>query len=201
MLLNNGFPLKFTDTAIGKTLDKLINNRSKVTVPTVPRRLIYFPISYTGKHSLNVRNKLSKLLREFYPQCLIRVIFKPEKTIHNMFRFKDMIPTDLTSSVVYQYTCDSCKATYIGKTKRHLKTRIHEHKGRSVRTGKLITAPLHSAIREHSHEADHPIKDNNFTILASGSSDTDLLILESIFQSVERPTLGGCESSTPLLCF
>ena len=200
LLLNNGFPFKFTDTSIGKTLDKLLNNRN-LNVQTVPRKLIYFSISYTGKHSLNLRNKLSKLLRQFYPQCLIRVIFKPEMTIHNLFRYKDMLPKDLASSVVYQYSCDSCKATYIGKTKRHLKTRIHEHKGRSVRTGKVVTTPLHSAIRDHSHEADHPIKDDNFSIIASSDSDMELLILESICQSVERPTLGGCESSTPLLCF
>ena len=67
--------------------------------------------------------------------------------------------------------------------------------------GRVVTTPLHSAIRDHSHEADHPIKDDSFRILASSNSDMDLFILESLFQAVERPTLGGCESSTPLLCF
>ena len=158
-------------------------------------------MSYTGHHSLDIRNKLTKLLREFYPQMIVRVIFKPEITIQQLFKFKDVIPKELSSSVVYQYTYSSCKATYIGKTKRHLKTRIHEHMGRSVRTRKVLATPLHSSIRDHSLEADHPINSESFSILASSRCDMDLYILESILQSVEHPTMGDYESSTPLLCF
>ena len=32
------------------------------------------------------------------------------------------------TGVVYKFTCKNCPATYIGETKRSLKTRINEHK-------------------------------------------------------------------------
>ena len=40
---------------------------------------------------------------------------------------KDMIPKGLKSSVVYKYTCDACKASYIDETTRHISSRISEH--------------------------------------------------------------------------
>ena len=108
---------------------------------------------------------------------------------------------DLASSIVYQYTCAGCKASYIGKTKRHLKSRIAEHLGVSVRTGSRLSKPSHSAIREHAHAHDHPINKRDFSILDSSDRDGDLLILESIHQSLVRPSIGGNEASVPLLCF
>ena len=200
LLHSNGFPYRFTDTYVGKALNKIIQGNIS-SVSTVPRQVIYFPIAFTGSRSLTLRKKLTSLLRDFYPQAVVRVIFKSSRTIGSMFRYKDVIPTKLASSVVYQYTCDSCKATYIGKTKRQLEVRIHEHLGKSVRTGRQISKPVHSAIRDHARNMDHPIKKENFSVLASSSFDMDLLILESIYQAVERPSIGGYESSVPLLCF
>ena len=40
---------------------------------------------------------------------------------------KDRVPFDLRSYVVYKFVCGNCKADYIGRTKRHLSTRIKEH--------------------------------------------------------------------------
>ena len=43
------------------------------------------------------------------------------------FTNKDSIPYMLKSGVVYEATCPKCNDKYIGKTCRHLKTRIKEH--------------------------------------------------------------------------
>ena len=47
--------------------------------------------------------------------------------IKNYFSYKDPIPDDLKSFLVYKFTCASCSSSYIGKTCRHFKTRIKEH--------------------------------------------------------------------------
>ena len=47
--------------------------------------------------------------------------------ISSFFSMKDSVPLDLRSCVVYKFVCASCKADYIGRTKRHLSTRIKEH--------------------------------------------------------------------------
>ena len=46
-----------------------------------------------------------------------------------MFRFKDRVPYDLVSGVVYKYTCGRCSSSYYDETERHLKVRSGEHIG------------------------------------------------------------------------
>ena len=199
MFFKNGFSFAFTDTYIGKTLTKLMAPREKIT--TVNRAIIYFSIPFVGKKSFSLKNKLSKLLRECYPQVKVHVTFKPGLTIGRLLRFKDSIPLELQASVVYKYVCHCCNAVYIGKTKRQLKVRVFEHLGRSVRTNKVLLNPAYSSIREHSHECDHPILQKNFSVLACRQNEMDLLILESLLLKQDSPSLVNTESSLPLLCF
>ena len=43
---------------------------------------------------------------------------------------KDTLEKWNKTNVVYKFTCKDCPATYIGETKRSLKTRINEHKNK-----------------------------------------------------------------------
>ena len=53
---------------------------------------------------------------------------KPYLTIANMFsKPKDIIPKDPTGGPVYSIPCNDCDATYVGETKRQIKTRLGEH--------------------------------------------------------------------------
>ncbi len=72
---------------------------------------------------------------------------KPIKSI--FFPFKDNIPHELRSLVVYKFSCSDCNITYVGKSKRHLKTRACEHAGLSDRTGIILKSPQDSAIFSH----------------------------------------------------
>ena len=162
---------------------------------------MYFPITFTGNNSISLKNKLTKLLKEFYPQILIRVIFKPKTTIQRFFKFKDVVPLELQSNVIYKYTCDCCNAVYIGQTKRQLKVRIFEHIGRSIRTNRPLGKPPFSAIRDHAFQKDHPVQSSSFSILHSCSSDEHLQILESFYIHKVNLTLCNYERSSELLCF
>ena len=74
-----------------------------------------------------MKNKLSKLYKEFCKENLnIKLIFNAFK-IKNYFSYKDPIPDDLKSFLVYKFTCASCSSSYIGETCCHFKTRIEEH--------------------------------------------------------------------------
>lgn len=200
MLCNNGYPVPFIDKVIGKTLNSLLMPKD-IFRHTVPRHIVYFPIEYRSPQSLQLRNKLLKVIRSCYPQITLRVIFKMNKTIQSFFHTKDKTPLQLESSVIYKYTCDSCQASYIGKTERHLKTRIHEHFGTSARTGKRIINPSHSAIREHAHTHDHPLNRNSFTVLDRARFRGDLAIMETLHTHLNKPTIGDNSTSVELLCF
>ena len=68
--------------------------------------------------------------------CKLQVIFKNKRKLSNMFRFKDRVPCDLVSRVVYEYTFGRCNSSYYGETERHLKVRSGEHIGISPLTFK-----------------------------------------------------------------
>ena len=56
----------------------------------------------------------------------IKLVFNSFK-IKNYFSYKDPIPNDLKSFLVYKFTCASCSSSYIGDTCHHFKTMIEEH--------------------------------------------------------------------------
>ena len=198
LLFNNGFPFNFTDIHIGKVINSMILDNYKQKT-TVEKKVIYFPISYTGPHSFNLRKKLKDLFNEFYPQVSIRVVFKSGNPISRFFAVKEKLPNNLRSKVIYKYECDRCSASYVGKCLRQFRARINEHLGRSPRTGNLLAKPPYSAIREHCEGENHLPSKENFSILGSANSGMDLNIMEALFQKRHRPTLG--RSSYDLLCF
>ena len=153
-----------------------------------------------GKSSFGFKNKLCRLLKEFYPQLNVRVIFKPNRTIRGFFGFKDKVPKELQSSVVYKYSC-CCNATYYGRSKRQLQARIFQHLGRSVRTNRPLSSPPFSAIRQHSEAEDHPINKDSFSVLSSRSNEMELDIVETLYILKDKPSLCNNERSVNLLCF
>ena len=73
------------------------------------------------------KNKLSKFCKEFCKENFnIKSVFNSRK-IKNYFSYKEPIPNDLKSFLVYKFTCASCSSSYIGQTCRHFKTSIEEH--------------------------------------------------------------------------
>ena len=79
---------------------------------------------YIGNLSHHIKNELSKLCKEFCMENLnIKLVFNSFK-IKNYFSYKDLIPNDFKSFLVYKYTCASSSSSYIGETYRRFKTRI-----------------------------------------------------------------------------
>ena len=87
----------------------------------------YYKLPYIGNLSHHNKNKLSKLCKEFCKENFnMKLVFNSFK-IKSYFSYKDPIPDDLKSFLVYKFTCASCRSSYIGKTCHHFKTRIVEH--------------------------------------------------------------------------
>ena len=93
------------------------------------------------------------------------MLYKSYNTIGSSFSFKDKTPVDCMSNVVYKYTCECCKASYIGKTELQFRCRICQHLGISPRTGAKLGVTVASEIREHSLKCKTHINVDNFTIL------------------------------------
>ena len=88
-------------------------------------RLFNHAITATSFDSYNFIFAL--LCKEFCKENFnIKLVFNSFK-IKNYFSYKDPIPNDLKSFLVYKFTCASCSSSCIGETCRHFKTRIVEH--------------------------------------------------------------------------
>ena len=102
--------------------------------------------------------------------------------VKNYFSLKSRAPLPLLANVVYQFQC-LCDANkfYIGKTKRHLATRVREHSQSSS-----------SAIHDHLVRCEFCKENysvNSFRVLDKGNSDLAISIKEAIHIKLKRPTL------------
>ena len=187
ILLKNGYPLRLIQAKIKQTVSRLISPHPKPTLHTCAKKSIFVSLPYTGKHGIQLRNKLQKLFRRYYPRVVLRVIFKPTFRLSDLSRFKDRIPLKVRSH--YQYSCGSCNATYIGMTARHLRQRVCEHLGVSSRIGNELQVKVQSAIRDHSELSGHPLISENFKIISTAGHPTDLPILEELSIASNKPSL------------
>ena len=114
---------------IDKVIKKYFNYKFSINQNQVKDTsdIHYFKLPYISNLSHHIKNKLSKLCKEFCKENVnIKLVFTSFKS-KNSFSYKDPIPDDLKSFLVYKFTCASCSFSYIGKTCCHFKTRIEEH--------------------------------------------------------------------------
>ena len=84
ILLLNGYPLHFISDNIRSALHYLVAPKKQETA-TCAKKILYLSLPFTGKHGLDLRNKLLKLFRHHYPQLDLRIIFKPSLRIGSLF--------------------------------------------------------------------------------------------------------------------
>ena len=187
ILRKNAFPIKLVDNCIKTFLNKKFLHTPVAL--TVDKKELSITLPYLGNLSLAIRTRLQK------------VIFRSTTRLGNFFRFKDKVPFNLRSNVVYKFSCGRCNATYYGETCRHLNIRVGEHSGVSPLTGKKSKTKKATAIKDHMLFYDHVVSLEDFKILASSNSEFHLKIKESLLISRDKPELNRNEKSLPLYLF
>ena len=72
---------------------------------------------------------------------------------------------------------------YVGESVRHSHKRISELMGISAFTGKPLSKPPFSNIRDHHQASGHPISSDDFSVLSTCSLFFELLLRESLLVS------------------
>ena len=155
--------MSFIDNCFKTFIDKLFIKRPQLA--TVEKKTLFSSLPYLGEISLQTKTKLKKSFKGLLNSCKLQIIFKSQRKLSNVFRFKDRLPFDLVSGVVYKYTCGRCNSTYYGETDRHLKVRPGEHIGISPLTFKKTKPSKESAIRDHLSNCNNIPSFEEFTIL------------------------------------
>ena len=196
---NNGYPKNL----VLKLISNFLNNiyMPITTVATVSKKKIYISMPYLGFKQNKFNKDLKAIVSKFYP--MVSVITAPVNpfSIGSLFKFKDRLPSDMNSGVVYLFNCPKCTlgtVSYIGCTERMLRVRVAGHLGLSHRTGDSIGVKENSAIRRHALSCKASISIKNFKIIDSFKDKLSLLIAESIHIKRSCPTLNTDLSSVPL---
>ena len=138
-----------------------------------------YHISTTFRAILKIN--FQNFAKNFVKKFNIQLVFNSSK-IKSYFLYKDLIPDDLKSLLVYKFTCASCSSRYIGETCRHCKTRIEEH----------IKKDKKSHIFKHLHSTTICFDSYNslsFKIIDKANSKCDLKIKEALHINWRNPYL------------
>ena len=160
---------------------------------------MYIKLPFLNKKCCELLKKeLLFLLLRSYPHIDFRFSFINNFNIQGLLNHKEKLPFSLSSSVVYLYECGACSATYIGQTKKCLKTRAAEHFGVSSRTGGLLAKPPKSSIRDHIDMCNSGRSLDDFKCLGTFRNNLLLRISESMEICYRKPSLNMDNSSIPL---
>ena len=95
VFLKNGYPLSFTDKYFKMVINKLVIKRLLVT--QVEKKTLILLLPYLGDISLQTRTKLRKSFKSIFNCCKLQIVFKSQRKLANVFRFKDRLPFNLVS--------------------------------------------------------------------------------------------------------
>ncbi|CAF5177911.1 unnamed protein product, partial [Rotaria magnacalcarata] len=116
LALNNGYLLAFVEAMIRRQLHLVYTPR--VIKPALPETdTIVLRVPYYEKPSQIYTKRVTVAAAKLDPSKKMRV--------DQNFSAKDQILTELELGAVYETICPECNDKYIGKTCRHLKTRIY----------------------------------------------------------------------------
>ena len=188
-LIKSTYPSFLIDKIIKKCLDcKFSSNQNQLKYTF---NVHYFESPFICNLSHNIKNQFLKICKEFCEDNFkIKLVFNSFK-IKNYFWYKDLIPDDLNSFLVYTFTSASCSSSYIGKTYRHFKNRIEEH----------IKKDNKSHIFKHLHSTAICFDSYNslcFKIIDKIISKFDLKIKEALHINWRKPNLNAQQNHLAL---
>jgi len=106
---------------------------------------------------------------------------------------KDQNHTLSKNNLVYKISCNDCDVSYVGQTKRQLKTRLNEHNN-NLKQDKS----KHSIISEHITKYDHSFDWDNMRIMDRESNYFKRIVSEMIHIKEQKSGL-NLNSDTELL--
>ena len=136
----------------------------KETTLTVEKKPLVPVLPYTGSVTLQIRTKLKKSLKNIINCSKLQTVFKNKTRLGNNFHFKDQIPKDLTSGIVYKFHCGLCNESYYGECMRHLNVRIGEDIGISPLT-RIQVKPKNNSVADHLLLCNHSASCGDLSIL------------------------------------
>ena len=163
ILQDNNYPRKFINRYTHTRLCKIKQKSQHKDTFTHNRFTSQISLPFTDQF-----DKIASILKPFN----FRVLPLVKKSFNSIIKLgKDVTDKWDRTNVVYKFTCKSCPASYVGETKRALRTRINEHKKNNN-----PEAVVYQHTKNFSHEFDW----NNVKIIDYESNYKKRIISEMI---------------------
>lgn len=170
----NGYPTHMINKILEQHKndgDKMVNNPS--SVDNVSNNGPLQDTSSQGKSnfvSLTYFNRVSNQIGNIFHKYGYKAAFSTRSNCKNLICNTSVRNNDdkFDSAGVYRINCNSCPATYIGKTERSVRTRFSEHMRKS-----------NSNVYKHISETGHSINRDSVTICRSSNNPRMLRTLEN----------------------
>ena len=170
-LNKNAYPPVLIDKVIKMYLDyKFSSKQNKLKGKS---DVHYFKLPYIDNLSHQIKDKLSKICKEFLKENFNIVLVFNSFKAENYFSYNNPIPNDLKFFLVYKFTFASFSSGYIGETFRHFNSKIEEHTKKNNK----------SHIFKHLHSSETCFDSYNslcFNIIDKASSKFDLKIKQAL---------------------
>jgi len=148
ILLNNCYPISLINKKIRERL-YIINKNQFNASDKSKDKLNYINNALTVPYIKEISNGIKRAVGK---NCDIRYTI-PKKLNNIIKKGKDKLDKKLNTGVVYKLECNECEKVYIGQTKRHLETRIKEHKN-NIRN----SSGMQSVVTNHRVSEKHEFK-------------------------------------------
>ena len=102
VFLKNGYPFLFIDKCFKTIINKLVIKCPQIT--TVEEKILILSLPYLGNIFLQTKTILRKYFKGILNCCKLEIVFKSQRKLANVLRFKDLLFFDLLSGVIYKYT-------------------------------------------------------------------------------------------------
>ena len=130
----NGYPTKLINTKIREIREKNFQSSKKPEDNNENTKTFNLSIPYTSSRCHKIAIKTIKMIKKLTPNFRINLTWKTVKLSRVITpKLKRILPNLEKSGIVYKFDCD-CSESYVGETKRSLKTRISEHSWKSKNT-------------------------------------------------------------------
>jgi len=163
--LQNDYPLHFIFDTINLRLKTFVNKRNNThtneennnNISNENHSNIIKINWFTIPHFPNISERFKNIIKKHNVKLSFYSLNKLDRIIRAQ---KDRLPDYSKKNVVYKISCYNCDATYVGQTKRKLKTRITEHRNQIN-----SNSPNKTVITEHRLRHNHDFGWTNVKIL------------------------------------
>ena len=206
----NGYPIQFIDRCISfdmhflRCIDGSSSFRNFVTKAiqdTVNKKQLLIVLPFLGPQSFLIRKQIQNCIRNHLPYCSLRISFQSKTRLSILFRFKDIIPQEISSHLVYKFRCSCCNTTYYGESESHFFVRAFEHLHMIPLTGERVKNPKKSAILDIILLKGHDASFEDFTIPLKENNKYKLHLKGSLLIKPDKPELNRNIYSYPLELF